>query len=57
MDIADIINKLEIIIDNIEYEQIDGTEIKENLKSLVDDIESSIDFDVDFGNVQFNDLD
>ena len=57
MSIADIIFKLEIIIDNIEYEQISVDEVHEDLKSLVHDIETSVDFDADFGDIQFNDLD
>ena len=57
MSIADIISKLEIIIDNIEYEQISVDEVHEELKSLVHDIETSVDFDADFGDIQFNDLD
>ena len=32
-------------------------EVHEDLKSLVHDIETSVAFDADFGDIQFNDLD
>ena len=57
MDIADIISRLEVVIDNIEFEEISITEVQDTLISLVNDIESSSNFDADFGDVQFNDLD
>ena len=57
MDIADIISRLEVVIENIEYEEISITEVHDNLKSLVIDIEFSTDFDLDFGDVRFDDLD
>tara|TARA_R100000773_G_scaffold5580_1_gene6002 strand:+ start:177 stop:350 length:174 start_codon:yes stop_codon:yes gene_type:complete len=57
MDIADIISRLEVVIENIEYEEISIAEVQDNLKSLVNDIEFSTDFDADFGNIQFDDLD
>ena len=57
MDIADIINKLEVIIDNIEFEDISINEVKNNLTSLVNDIELSSNFDADFGDIRFDELD
>ena len=57
MDIADIISRLEIVIDNIEFEEISITEVQDTLISLVNDIESSSNFDADFGDVRFDDLD
>jgi hypothetical protein len=57
MDIADIISRLEVVIENIEYEEISIVEVQDNLKSLVNDIEFSTDFDLDFGDVRFDDLD
>ena len=56
MDIADIISRLEVVIDNIEFEEISITEVQDNLISLVNDIESSSNFDADFGDVRFDDL-
>jgi hypothetical protein len=57
MDIADIISRLEVVIDNIEFEEISITEVQDTLVSLVNDIESSSNFDADFGDVRFDDLD
>ena len=57
MDITDIISRLEVIIDNIEYEETTITEVQEALVLLVSDLESSSNFDADFGDIQFNDLD
>jgi hypothetical protein len=57
MDIADIISRLEVVIDNIEFEEISVTEVQDTLISLVNDIESSSNFDADFGDVRFDDLD
>jgi len=57
MDIADIISRLEVVLDNIEYEDINITEIQEALISLVNDLETSSNFDTDFGDIGFNDLD
>ena len=57
MDIADIISRLEVVIDNIEFEEISITEVQDTLVSLVNDIESSSNFDADFGDVRFYDLD
>ncbi len=56
MDITDIISRLEVVIDNIEYEDINITEIQEALTLLVNDLETSSNFDADFGDIQFNDL-
>jgi len=56
MDIADIISRLEVVIDDIEYENISTTEIQEALTLLVNDLETSSNFDADFGDIQFNDL-
>jgi hypothetical protein len=57
MDIADIISRLEVVIDNIEFEEISIIEVQDTLISLVNDIESSSNFDADFGDVRFDDLD
>jgi hypothetical protein len=57
MDIADIISRLEVVIDNIEFEETSITEVQDTLISLVNDIESSSNFDADFGDVRFDDLD
>ena len=57
MDITDIISRLEVITDNIEFEEITITEIYDALTSLINDIEFSTDFDLDFGDVRFDDLD
>ena len=57
MDLADIISRLEVVIDNIEFEEISITEVQDTLISLVNDIESSSNFDADFGDVRFDDLD
>ena len=57
MDIADIISRLEVVIDNIEFEEISITEVQDTLISLVNDIESSSNFDADFGDIRFDDLD
>ncbi len=57
MDITDIISRLEVVIDNIEFEEISITEVQDTLISLVNDIESSSNFDADFGDVRFDDLD
>ena len=57
MDIADIISRLEIVIDNIEFEEISIIEVQDTLVSLVNDIESLSNFDADFGDVRFDDLD
>ena len=57
MDIADIISRLEVITDNIEFEEIPVTEVHDALTLLINDIETSSNFDADFGDVRFDDLD
>ena len=57
MDQGDILTKLEVIIDKIEYDEISISEVYDFLTSLVSDIEFSTDYDADFGDVQFDDLD
>ena len=57
MDITDIISRLEVITDNIEFEEITVTEVHDALTLLINDIETSSNFDVDFGDVRFDDLD
>ena len=57
MDIADIISRLEVITDNIEFEEITITEVHDALTLLINDIETSSNFDVDFGDIRFDDLD
>ena len=56
MDIADIISRLEIIVDSIEYEEININEVHDDLKSLIDDIETTSNFNGGFGGIQFDDL-
>ena len=56
MDITDIISRLEIITEGIEYEEINVNEVQDLIKSLVNDIESSSNFDADFGEMHFDDL-
>ena len=57
MDIADIISRLEVITDNIEFEEITITEVHDALILLISDIETSSNFDADFGDIRFGDLD
>ena len=57
MDASTIITRLESIKDSIEYEEISITEVYDAITGLVDDIESVIDYDADFGDIQFDDLD
>jgi len=57
MDHSTIINLLEVVIDSIEYEEMNLTDAYDALVLIVSDIESSLDYDADFGNVQFEDLD
>ena len=57
MDITDIISRLEVITDNIEFEEITINEVYDALTLLINDIETSSNFDVDFGDVRFDDLD
>ena len=56
MDITDIISRLEVITDNIEFEEITVTEVHDALTLLINDIETSSNFDADFGDVRFDDL-
>tara|TARA_R100000734_G_C3317546_1_gene110796 strand:- start:217 stop:390 length:174 start_codon:yes stop_codon:yes gene_type:complete len=57
MDASTIITRLESIKDSIEYEEMSITEVYDAITGLVDDIESVIDYDADFGDIQFDDLD
>jgi hypothetical protein len=57
MDASTIITRLELIKDSIEYEEMNITEVYDAITGLVDDIESVIDYDADFGDIQFDDLD
>ena len=57
MDQGDIITRLEVIIDKIEYDETSMGEVYDMLTSLVSDIEFSTDYDADFGDVRFDDLD
>ena len=57
MDITDIISRLEVVLDDIEFEEITINEVQEALTLLVSDLESSSNFDADFGDIGFEDLD
>ena len=57
MDITDIISRLEVITDNIEFEEITINEVYDALTLLINDIETSSNFDAVFGDVRFDDLD
>ena len=57
MDASTIITRLESIKDSIEYEEMSISEVYDAIVGLVDDIESVIDYDADFGDIQFDDLD
>jgi hypothetical protein len=57
MDQGDILTRLEVVIDKIEYDEIGIGEVYDMLTSLVSDIEFHTDYDADFGDVQFDDLD
>ena len=57
MDASTIITRLESIKDSIEYEEINISEVYDAIVGLVDDIESTIEYDADFGDIQFDDLD
>ena len=57
MDITDIISRLEVITDNIEFEEITINEVYDALTLLINDIETSSNFDADFGDVRFDGLD
>lgn len=57
MDTGDILSRLEVITDKIEYEELDLKSVYESLIELISDIEYSSDYDADFGDVRFDDLD
>ena len=57
MDIGDILSRLEVIVDKIEYEELDLKTVYDSLTELISDIEFSSDYDADFGDVRFDDLD
>ena len=57
MDQGEIISRLESVIDKIEYSEVNISEVYDFLTLLVSDIEFTSDYDADFGDVQFNDLD
>lgn len=57
MDQGDILTRLEVVIDKIEYDEVGIGEVYDMLTSLVSDIEFHTDYDADFGDVQFDDLD
>ena len=57
MDQGEIISRLEIVIDKIEYDEISMGEVYDFLTLLVSDMEFTSDYDTDFGDVQFDDLD
>lgn len=54
MDLSDIISRLSIIIDAIEYDEMNLSEVYDSLVSLNNDIEESFDHTSDFS---FDDLD
>ena len=56
MDKGDILSRIEIIVDKIEYEELDLREVHEALTLLISDIEYSTDYDSDYGDVRFDDL-
>ena len=57
MDTGDILSRLEIITDKIEYEELDLKSVYDSLIELISDIEYSSDYDADFGDIGFDDLD
>lgn len=57
MDIGNIISRLEIVIDAIEYEEMNLNEVYDSLVELVNEAVSDTDYDADFGDIQFDDLD
>ena len=57
MDIGDIISRLEVITDKIEYEELDLKTVYDSLTELISDIEFSSDYDADFGDIRFDELD
>jgi hypothetical protein len=54
MDYADIIARLSLIVEGIEYNEINLTEVNNTLTELISDIEYSRD---EFGDFRFDDLD
>ena len=54
MDYRDIVSRIEIIIDAIEYEEMELEEVKTSLTDLVMDVESSTAYEDSF---EFEDLD
>ena len=57
MDTGDILSRLEVIVDKIEYEELDLKTVYDSLTELISDIEFSSGYDSDFGDVGFDDLD
>ena len=57
MDTGDILSRLEVITDKIEYEELNLKTVYDLLTELISDIEFSSDYDTDFGDVRFDDLD
>lgn len=57
MDTGDILSRLEVITDKIEYEELDLKSVYDSLIELISDIEYSSDYDADFGDIGFDDLD
>ncbi len=57
MDQGDIISRLENITNKIEYEEINISEVYDILTLLISDIETLSNYDADFGEVRFDDLD
>ena len=56
MDQGDILSRLEVITDKIEYEELDLKEVYDALILLISDIEFSTDYNSDFGDIRFDDL-
>ena len=56
MDITDIISRLEVVVDNIEYEDANVSDVYDALMLLINDIESSTNFDTDFGSIGFDEI-
>lgn len=54
MDTGDILSRLEIIIEAIEYDETDLGEVRENLMEIVNEIENSPSYEDGF---EFDDLD
>jgi len=57
MDTGDILSRLEVITDKIEYEELNLKTVYDLLTELISDIEFSSDYDADFGDIRFDDLD